>query len=232
MMEQGTIDQIAVNSRPLYILCAGGHARVVINILKAQGCAPVGIVDADAALHGTDIMGVPVVGDDSFILSLDPNAVALVNALGNRPGHGSSGTAARCNLYTGFKSKGYAFATVVSDDATLSDDVRMAEGSQVITRAVVQPGSVLGENSILNTGASLDHDCTVGAHSHIAPWAVLCGGVSVGAHCHIGARAVLVPGISVGDDAVVGAGAVVIDDVEPGVTVVGNPAQAISRPQG
>lgn len=219
------------DDRDLYVLCAGGHARVIIDILNAQGRTPRGIVDADTALHGSEILGVPVVGNDDFILTLDPNGVVLINALGNRPGHGSSGTAARSGLFSKFKSKGYSFFTVVSDDASVSDNAKLAEGTQVITRAVIHPGSHMGVNSILNTGASLDHDCSVGDHSHVAPWAVLCGGVSVGAHCHIGARAVLVPGISVGDNAVVGAGAVVIDDVEAGVTVVGNPAQAISRPQ-
>lgn len=223
-------NQSAVNDRPLYVLCAGGHARVIIDILSAQGRTPLGIVDADASLHGTDILGVPVVGDDNFILTLNPEEVALINALGNRPGHGVSGTAARANLYAGFKSRGYAFATVVSEDATLSEHIDLSEGCQVVTRALVHPGSVIGENSILNTGASLDHDCTVGAHSHVAPWAVLCGGVTVGAHCHIGARAVLVPGVDVGDGAVVGAGAVVVDDVESGATVVGTPARAINRP--
>lgn len=215
--------------RNLYVLCAGGHARVVIDILNAQSRTPAGVVDADAALHGTNILGVPVVGADEFILTLDPNTVALVNALGNRPGQGSSGTARRRDLYSRFKNQGYSFFTVISDAATVSPNATLEEGSQVITRAVIQPGSVLGTNSILNTGASLDHDCTVGAHSHIAPWAVLCGGVSVGAECHIGARAVLVPGITVGDGAVVGAGAVVIDDVAAGATVVGNPAKVLKR---
>lgn len=231
MTDQPIKEPNSLSYRPLYILCAGGHARVVIDILNGQGRTPAGVVDANTSLQGTEILGVPVVGDDSFILTLDPSEVALVNALGTRPGHGSSGTAARRNLYAGFKDKGYEFATVISDAATLSANATLQEGCQIITRSVVHPGSVIGTNSILNTGASVDHDCTVGAHSHIAPWAVLCGGVSVGADCHIGARAVLVPGISVGDGAVVGAGAVVIDDVEAGVTVVGNPAQAISRPQ-
>jgi len=217
--------------RDLYVLCAGGHARVVIDILNAQGRTPRGIVDADSALHGSEILGVPVVGNDDFVLTLDPDAVMLINGLGNRPGNGSSGTAPRSDLFSKFKNKGYSFFTVISDDASVSDNAKLSEGSQVITRAVVHPGSEMGVNSILNTGASLDHDCTVGDHSHIAPWAVLCGGVSVGAHCHIGARAVLVPGISVGENAVVGAGAVVIDDVRSGVTVVGNPAQAISLQQ-
>ena len=35
------------------------------------------------------------------------------------------------------------------------------------------------------------------------------------------------PNVSIGANAIVGAGAVVVRDVEPGTTVVGNPARAI-----
>lgn len=216
-------------SQDLYVLCAGGHARVVIDILTANGRKPSGIVDADASLHGTTVLDVPVIGSDDIIMDMEPQEVALINALGNRPRHGRSHLGPRRVLFEKFKAQGFQFETVVSADATMSANITLDEGCHVITRAVINPGTTLGANAILNTGASLDHDCVVGAHSHIAPWAVLCGGVSVGEECHIGARAVLVPGITVGDGAVVGAGAVVIDDVPAGLTVVGNPARPVTR---
>lgn len=43
----------------------------------------------------------------------------------------------------------------------------------------------------------------------------------------IGSNATILPGIRIGHDALVGAGAVVTKDVEPGTTVVGNPAKVI-----
>ncbi len=217
------------SGRDLYVLCAGGHARVVIDILINAGRAVAGLIDADESLHGTEFLGVPVAGNDDFVASLNPDSAALINALGNRPHDGQSDLHRRRALFEKFKNQGFVFETVVSADATVSNNASLEEGCHVITRAVIQPGSVLGADAILNTGASLDHDCVVGAHSHIAPWAVLCGSVTVGAECHIGARAALVPGITVGDGAVVGAGAVVIDDVAAGVTVVGNPAHAVTR---
>ena len=211
------------------MLCAGGHARVVIDILLNAGRTVAGLIDADESLHGTEFLGIPVVGNDDFTTTLNPGSVALINALGNRPHDGKSDLHRRRALYEKFKDQGFTFETVVSVDATVSKNISLGEGCHVITRAVIHPGSKLGTDVIVNTGASLDHDCVVGAHSHIAPWAVLCGGVSVGEECHIGARAVLVPGITVGDGAVVGAGAVVIDDVAAGITVVGNPAHAVAR---
>lgn len=46
----------------------------------------------------------------------------------------------------------------------------------------------------------------------------------VGNGASIGANATILPGISIGANAVIGAGSVVTKNVEPGVTVIGNPA--------
>jgi sugar O-acyltransferase (sialic acid O-acetyltransferase NeuD family) len=217
-------------SRDIYIVCAGGHAGVLVDALVRGGRTPRGLFDNDASLHGQDVLGVSVVGDDDDLAKMDPNKIVLVNALGNRPGGNATGLNRRKDLFEKLKAQGFDFESVVSPDATLSDHIDIGEGCQIITRALVHPGCRVGANTIINTGASLDHDCIVGAHCHIAPWAVLCGGVTVGEGSHIGARAVLVPGITVGLGAVVGAGAVVIDDVPPNTTVVGNPAKPLPHP--
>lgn len=219
---------VLVGDRDITVIGARGHARVLIHLLQESGTPPAAIVDIDDRLHGTDVYGVPVIGGDDAVMAQNPSDIVLVNAVGNAPGSGQSGLNLRRALYETFKGKGFEFASVVSNDAIVSGKTTLGEGVQAITRAVTHPGVNIGDNTILNTGASLDHDCWVGAHSHIAPWAVLCGGVTVGDECHIGARAVLVPGIKVGDGAVVGAGAVVIGDVAAGTTVVGNPARVIS----
>jgi len=51
--------------------------------------------------------------------------------------------------------------------------------------------------------------------------------VSLGQNVWIGGGAILMPGIAVGDGAIVGAGSVVLKSVQPGQTVVGNPARPI-----
>ena len=49
----------------------------------------------------------------------------------------------------------------------------------------------------------------------------------VGDNASIGANATILPGISIGANAVIGAGSVVTKNVEPGTTVIGNPATVI-----
>ena len=74
----------------------------------------------------------------------------------------------------------------------------------------------------------MDHDCVVGAFSHIAPQASLGGASKIGKVVLIGAGAVVLPGIAVGDYAVVGAGAIVTKDVAAGMVVIGNPAREVN----
>ena len=219
---------VSVNGRDIVVIGASGHARVLVHLLQTMGTPPAALVDIDTELHGTDLYGVPVIGDDEAVLARQPSDVVLVNAVGNAPGSGQSGLHVRRAVFEKFKENRFEFVNVVSGDASVSKRTTLGEGVQAVTRSIIHPGVNIGDNTILNTGGSLDHDCWVGAHSHIAPWAVLCGGVTVGDDCQIGARAVLVPGIRVGDGAVVGAGAVVIADVAPCTTVVGNPARVVN----
>lgn len=208
-------------SSELFVLCAGGHARVLIEILRRQGRNVAGLTDDDPALHGSTIDDVPVIGGREVLLARASAGIFLVNALGNAPRTGAPGLRPRRSLFAAFKEKGFRFETVISPDARISPRAALDEGAQVITGAIIHPGCRIGANSIINTGAQIDHDCRIGDHCHIAPAAVLCGGVSIGEECHVGAGAVLVPGVTVGAGALIGAGATVVTDVPAGATVLG-----------
>ena len=59
MATPNTTDPLA---KPLILLGAGGHARVLLDVAKACGRPVLGILDDDTALHGKSIDGVQVVG--------------------------------------------------------------------------------------------------------------------------------------------------------------------------
>lgn len=91
----------------------------------------------------------------------------------------------------------------------------------IFAGCVVQTGASIGAHVILNTGATVSHDCQVGAFSHIAVGAHLAGNVTVGEGVLIGAGVTARPGARIGDGATVGAGASVIADVPAGATAFG-----------
>ena len=203
--------------RPRHIvLGGGGHARVLIEVLKLRRQEIAGICDPalDPADAGPGAL--PVLGGDEAVHGYDPRAVLLVNSLGS-----AGDTAQRRSIFDSFAGASYRFATVVHPDAIVATDAVLGEGAQIMAGAVIQPGTRIGKNSIVNTRASVDHDCRIGAHAHIAPGATLCGGVEIGDGAHVGAGAVVIQGIRIGATATIGAGVTVRADVEGGAVHVG-----------
>jgi acetyltransferase-like isoleucine patch superfamily enzyme len=99
----------------------------------------------------------------------------------------------------------------------------------VFANAAVCADARIGRCCIVNTAASVDHECVIGEGSSIGPGARLAGLVRVGKFADIYTGAVILPRIRIGEGAVVGAGAVVLKDVEPYTVVAGNPAEIIKR---
>ena len=162
-------------NRPIIVLGAGGHAKVLIDAMRLTGATIIGIVDADLNLQGNKILGVTVIGNDEVVLQYSHDDILLVTGVGS-----ISLPKLRQALYEKFKNRGYNFASVIHPSAVIASDVMLNEGIQVMAGAVVQPGCVVGCNVIINTRASVDHDCSIGKHVHIAPGVTLSGAVTVG----------------------------------------------------
>ena len=210
------------SQQPIILLGGGDHAKVLVHILLEAQRQILGFTDPDE--NRLPILDVKRLGDDEVVFKYRPEDVRLVNGIGS-----VSSTALREQTYDRFKAKGYFFASVMHPYATIASDVRLSDGVQIMAGAILQPGSSVGANAIVNTGAIIDHDCVVGTHAHIAPGVVLSGSVRVGSGAHIGTGACVIQKVSIGARSVVGAGAVVIDDVPSSVTVVGVPAKMLTR---
>ncbi|MEJ5864140.1 acetyltransferase [Pseudomonas farsensis] len=204
---------------PFVLLGAGGHAKVLLALLRAIGAEVVGVCDPGLQA-ASDWRGVRVLGDDAALDSLPPDRVALVNAIGQ-----VVGSPRRMEVFEHFSARGYRFPALVHPAAWVDESVVVHEGAQIMAGAVIQPDTVIGANSVINTGARVDHDCIIASHVHIAPAAVLCGGVSIAAGTFVGAGATVIQGISIGEHAVVGAGSTVIRNLPAGHVLVGSPVR-------
>jgi sugar O-acyltransferase (sialic acid O-acetyltransferase NeuD family) len=206
------------------ILGAGGHSKVLIDCLKSnKNINVIGMLDLDTQLHGTSVLGFPVLGDENEILKqCSPSSVKLINGIGS-----TGSTAKREHVFNKFKKAGYDFLEVVHPNSYVAENVILEEGVQIITRSVIQPGCHIGKNVIINTNASIDHDCKIGDHAHIAPGVICCGGVTIGKGTHVGSGAVLLQSIHIGDNCLIAAGAVVTRDIGAVSKVAGVPARTM-----
>ncbi len=207
-------------------LGAGGHARVVIDILRLLGNYDLaGLLDSRQELKGTQILGVPVLGDDSLLPGLYNKGIrhAFIG-LG-----ATSDLRPRIRLYEMTRQHGFQIVPAIHPRAVVAASAEIGHGPTVMAGAVINAAARLGDDVIVNTGAIVEHDCIIGNHVHIATGARLSGAVQIGAGTHIGLGASVREGIHIGQYAVVGAGAVVVDDVADNATVVGVPARILQK---
>jgi len=195
-------------SRKIIIIGGGGHAKALVDILKQQKIDIYAVsspkIDHDSALFE----GLKIFLNDDEIYKFRCDEICLVNGIGSIPG-----SHLREELFQKFRKDKYDFLTIKSEFSLTSDysDIRM--GAQILSGAVINADTKIGENCIINTGAIVEHDCILGASNHIAPGAMLSGGVSTGCCVHIGTGAVVIQGVTIGDNSIIGAGAVVTSNI-------------------
>jgi len=119
------------------------------------------------------------------------------------------------------------FTKVTHMSSLINEHCEIGEGTQIMHGAIVQIGSQIGPHVIINTSASIDHDCKIGDFVHIAPNCTLCGNVEIGEGTMIGAGTTIIPGIRIGKWSIIGAGSVVVNNIPDNVIVFGNPAKII-----
>jgi sugar O-acyltransferase (sialic acid O-acetyltransferase NeuD family) len=204
----------------IFIIGAGGHAKVVIDALLAGGVARarLRVSDNAAALAGSTLLGIAV---EQPAVRPEMRDGQFHVAIGNAD--------ARRRLHQELAALGARPLAVIHPRAVVSGAAELGAAVFVAANAIVAPGAALAQGVIVNHGAVVDHDCRVGPFSHVAPNATLGGAVVLGAQVLVGAGANVLPGRHVGDNAVLGAGAVVINNVPAARTCVGVPAVFLAK---
>ena len=202
----------------MFLYGAGGHAKVIIDILKSKGITVSGIYDDDPTIES--FMGIPVSHEDicfPLIISIGDNHIRkeIVEKI----------TKPDCFVANAPCNEGVFSPFVCDKTAIVSDSVSIDEGTVVMQGAIIQSSAKIGKHCIINTGASIDHDCVIEDYVHIAPGCTLCGNVKIGEGSLIGAGTVIIPNIQIGNWSVVGAGSVVTRDIPDNVVAYGSPAK-------
>lgn len=203
------------------ILGAGGHAKVVLDILKAvqkeQGVQEeIEFLD-DNIPRETRIEGIRVAGkiedcrkyssDTKFIIGIGNNNI-------------------RREIAERYK---ILYTCAIHPRAVLGSSVEIEEGTVVAANAVINYGGKIGRHCIINTGATVDHECRVEEFVHVSPGAHLGGNVELGKRCWLGIGSIVKNNIRIASESIIGAGAVVVKNIEKPGTYVGVPALRVGR---
>ena len=191
-------------SKKVIVIGAGGHSKVIADIIQKSGDILVGYLDdaqSDVLGKVRDCVKYP---DCYFVIAIGNNHV-------------------RKNISQQYSNIKYY--TAVHPSAVIGADVTIGEGTVVMANAVVNPSTSIGKHCIINTGTIVEHDNKISDYVHLSPRAVLCGTVVVGECCHIGAGVSVKNNITIGKDITVGVGAAVVHNLENAGIYVGIPAR-------
>ncbi|MCG7562511.1 MULTISPECIES: NeuD/PglB/VioB family sugar acetyltransferase [Pseudoalteromonas] len=191
-----------MNKSPVVLIGGGGHAAGLAEILLQQNRQILAVVAPELSPSLKRLAEFTHHTGDDDVLKYDKHEVELVNAIGAMPYK-----SLRQKIYQRFKDDGYQFAQVIANSANVSANAQLAEGVQIMQNAVVCIGVAIGENSIINTSTTIDHDCSIGMHCHIAPGVTMSGQVRIEQGVHVATGASIINNITIGERAIVGVGA-------------------------
>ncbi len=201
-------------SKEVIIVGAGGHAKVVIATLEAAGFNVAAAFDDNPEKWGSQILGIKVMGPVSR--SAEFKNCFAINAIGDNQRRRDVSRQLDLN-----------WLTVCHPSSIVHSSVKIGRGTVVFAGVVIQPDVVIGEHCIINTSASIDHDCQIADFAHIAPGCVLSGGVKVGEGSLLGVGSKAKPFMDIGEWATIGAGSVIVKNIRAGRTALGVPAREI-----
>lgn len=190
----------------MFLYGASGHAKVIIDILRANNETIEGLFDDNDAIH--NLLGYPVLSSvvqGPLIISIGNNSIRHKIA----------------------ESLSVEFGRAIHPLSIISETVNIGVGSVVMQGAIIQSSTKIGQHCIINTGASVDHECIVDNYVHISPHCTLCGNVQIGEGAWIGAGTTIIPGVTIGKWSIIGAGSVVTKNVPDNVLAVGNRCKII-----
>ena len=201
-----------------------GHAKVVKPILENMGIKIGAVYDRSKSVippfeetplfHEEEYL-------DKWLHEHRDWRIGFVVAIGGDKGND------RIEISDKLCSKGLEAITIIHNTAHVASSSIVGIGSQILAMSVISEEIKIGKQVIVNTSASIDHECVVNDGAHIMPGATLAGCITIGECAMVGTNATILPGIKIGKFARVGAGAVVTRDVEPYTTVVGSPAKKL-----
>ena len=131
----------------------------------------------------------------------------------------------RSKLANKVKAMGFNIVNALDPHSRISRAAKLGIGIAVMPGACINADTIISDFAIINTNASVDHDCSIGTAAHIAPGVSLSGSVKIGSFSLIGTGSSVRDNTIIGSNTTIGVGSSVICDIPDGVTAFGTPAR-------
>lgn len=202
--------------KKVVIIGAGGHAKVIADIIEKSGDEIVGFLDDNKEIGTTIINEYKVIGDlnNRFTMAVTKENLEFIIAIGDNKKREEISHSPNLKFYT-----------AIHPSAQIGLDVEIQEGTVIMANACINSSAKIGKHCIINTGAIIEHDNIIEDYVHISPNATLGGTVKIGESTHVGIGSIVKNNITICKNCTIGAGAVVVKNILEEGTYVGVPAR-------
>ena len=202
--------------KKVVIIGAGGHAKVIADIIEKSGDEIVGFLDDNKEIGTTIINEYKVIGDlnNRFTMAVTKENLEFIIAIGDNKKREEISHSPNLKFYT-----------AIHPSAQMGLDVEIQEGTVIMANACINSSAKIGKHCIINTGAIIEHDNIIEDFVHISPNVALGGTVKIGKSTHVGIGSTIKNNITICENCKIGAGAVVVKNIIEAGTYVGVPAK-------
>ena len=200
--------------KEIYLIGAGGHCKIVIDLISYLDDYKIcGIYDDKS---NGNFCNIDIIGKVNDIENEESEREYFI-CIGND------------NVRKDFSLKfnKLRWATLIHPTSIISKTAKIDDGTLVCAGSIIQTEVDIGKQCIINTGSIIDHESKIGNYCSICPKATLCGRVNIGEKTFVGAGAIIIQCKNIGNNCIIGAGSVIIRNLDDNLKVVGNPARLI-----
>jgi sugar O-acyltransferase (sialic acid O-acetyltransferase NeuD family) len=191
--------------KEILLIGGGGHCKSVIDVIECEGKFQIaGIIDK-ADLIENNVLGCPVIGDDSDLDDLVKIYSYAIITIGQ-----IKSPEPRKSLFNLAKKAGFIMPSVISPRAYISKHALIGDGVVVMHGAIINANASIGDNCIINSKALIEHDSKVSENCHISTNVTINGGVLVNSGCFVGSGAIIKESIVIAENSFIKAGSIVI----------------------
>lgn len=197
----------------ILIIGAGGHSKVIIDIIRELGNYNIiGIYDDNKTGY---FSGIKIIGKIAEINN--KKSEYFIIGIGND----------KIRKKIAEEYNQLKWATLIHPKTIIAKTAIIKEGTVICAGAIIQTEVEVGKHCIINTNCNIDHESIIGDYCSICPSSTICGQVKVGESSFVGANSTIIQSIEIGKECIIGAGSVVIRNIPNNSKAVGNPAKNI-----
>jgi sugar O-acyltransferase (sialic acid O-acetyltransferase NeuD family) len=207
-------DRFPTNRAQRILIVGGGNGAV--QILDALARLPnqraVAILDDNAALHGKQVAGVPILGPIDVERA---DGMAAAGQFDAAVISISTSIPARARIFEQWKGRGIAFANVIHPSCIVGSNVRWGEGNVVMALCHFGACATVGDNNFVSAYCSIEHHCRLGSHCSFGPAVVTSSRVRISDRVRFGTGIHIEPGIEIGESSVIASGLAITQHIPP-----------------